>query len=60
MQPKKTDYALAVRRFERTCGCVWVGNRRVKAYRVAGTPQAGYYAMLCAYRARQHATGGAA
>jgi hypothetical protein len=60
MTQKKIDWSLEVRKFERKCACRLVNNRRVKAYRVAGTPQAGYHAMLCAYRARQQATGGAA
>jgi len=56
MQQKKIDWSLEVRKFERKCACRWVGNRRVKAYRIAGTPEAGRHAMLCAQRAR----GGAA
>lgn len=55
MQSESIDWSKAVRKFERTCACVWVGNRRVKAYRVAGSAAAGHHAMLCAYRARQDA-----
>ena len=58
MQQKKVDWSMEVRKFERKCACRLISNRRVKAYRIPGTPEAGRHAMLCAQRARS--TGGAA
>jgi hypothetical protein len=60
MQQKKIDWSLEVRKFERKCACHWVGNRRVKAYRIYGTAEAAHHSMLCANRRREQSTGGAA
>jgi len=60
MTQKTIDWSLEVRKFERKCSCRWVGNRRVKAYRISGTQEAAHHSMLCAYRRREQSTGGAA
>ena len=56
---QKIDWSRELRKYERKCACRWIGNRRIKAYRISGTPEASHHSMLCAHRARQHATGGA-